>query len=81
MPRDLCRIRLDRKLEIGGVLVFRMLYQHDCIHFLGGTMNSVLIKLVSEYEARAERTKGKSFLVSEFYRRAANQILALAMQP
>lgn len=42
-------------------------------------MNSALVKLVRKYEDRAERVKGKSFLTAEFYRKAAHQVLALAM--
>ena len=43
-------------------------------------MNETLVKLVRKYEDRTERVKGKSFIVSEFYRRAAKRVLALAMQ-
>jgi hypothetical protein len=70
---------MDRELETRGVLVLRLLYQHDRLHFLGGSMNTALVNLVRKYEDRAERVKTRPAL-AEFYRNAAKQVLALAMQ-
>ena len=42
-------------------------------------MNNALVKLVRKYEDRAERVKTRPAL-AEFYRNAAKQVLALAMQ-
>jgi hypothetical protein len=79
MPRDECRVRVDWKLETRGVLVFRLLYQLNRLYLLGGTMNNILVKLIRKYEDRAERVKTRP-LLAEFYRNAAKQVLALAMQ-
>ncbi len=42
-------------------------------------MNTALVKLVRKYEDRAERVRTRPAL-AEFYRNAAKQVLALAMQ-
>jgi hypothetical protein len=42
-------------------------------------MNNALVTLVRKYENKAEATK-KFPAVSEFYKKAAQQVLALAMQ-
>lgn len=42
-------------------------------------MNTALVNLVRKYEDRAERVKTRPAL-AEFYRNAAKQVLALAMQ-
>ena len=43
-------------------------------------MNNALVTLIRKYENKADKTKGQSFRVSEFYRRAAESVLALAKQ-
>ncbi len=70
---------MGRELETGRVLVLRLLYQFNGVYFLGGSMNTALVKLVRKYEDRAERVRTRPAL-AEFYRNAAKQVLALAMQ-